>query len=73
MAGETPALPKSLHQHALGAAEKLQFCHSEGGFCPRNLLFSWDLRKSRSLAALGMTTKSTFSAACLARRKKAAN
>src|ERR1700747_3880226 len=33
------------------------------GGCTRNLLFSWDLRKSRSLAALGMTTKSTFSEA----------
>src|SRR2546426_9157527 len=27
-------------------------CHSEGGFCPRNLLFSWILAKSRFLAAL---------------------
>jgi hypothetical protein len=44
------------------AAEKLKFCHSEGELCPRNLLSSWDLRKSRSLAALGMTTKATFSA-----------
>jgi hypothetical protein len=36
-------------------AEKFQKCQSEGAVCPRNLLFSWDWRKSRSLASLGMT------------------
>jgi hypothetical protein len=43
---------------------KLQNCHSEGGVCPRNLLFSWHLRKSGSLASLGMAKKPTYSAAC---------
>ena len=30
-------------------------CHSESGFCSRNLVFSWDAGKSRFLASLGMT------------------
>jgi hypothetical protein len=38
-------------------------CHSEGGICPRNLLFSWTLVKSRFLASLGMTL---FCIACAA-------
>jgi hypothetical protein len=42
------------------AAEKLQDCHPEGRVCPRDLLFPWKLRKSRSLSSLGVTTKPTF-------------
>src|SRR5580693_4812388 len=41
-------------------AEKFQKCQSEGAVCPRNLLFSWDWRKSRSLASLGMTLNYFF-------------
>jgi hypothetical protein len=40
--------------------EKIKNDRSEGGFCPRNPLFSYGVRKSRSFAALRMTTKLTF-------------
>jgi hypothetical protein len=45
-------------------SEKQQSCHPEGRVCPRDLLFSLHLRKSRSLASLGMTAKTIFSAGC---------
>jgi hypothetical protein len=45
---------------ALQVAEKFQKCHSKGAVCPRNLLFSLDWRKSRSLASLGMTLNYFF-------------
>jgi outer membrane lipopolysaccharide assembly protein LptE/RlpB len=32
-------------------------CHSESGFCSRNLLLPWVRGKSRFLASLGMTTR----------------
>jgi hypothetical protein len=33
------ATAETLWGTASQAAEKLQYCHSEGGFCPRNLFF----------------------------------
>jgi outer membrane lipopolysaccharide assembly protein LptE/RlpB len=35
-------------------------CHSESGFCSRNLVFSLDAGKSRFLASLGMTAHRTL-------------
>ncbi len=50
----------------LQLAEKVCFAVIPRSEATRNLLFVSNLRKSRSLAALGMTTLRLFSASCLA-------